>query len=87
LNTYDDFIDEAINPELAATALTVVALRWQKARLQDEETERQLNYWGPELERAKQEWPIDRPSRKARFIAMPRGGDGAYTGEPDKVRL
>lgn len=86
LNTYDDFIDEAINPELASLALTVCALQWQKARLEDEETTQLLNYYREEFRIAEQKWPIKRPPRKSRFITLPRG-DGVYTGEPNKVRL
>lgn len=87
LNTYDDFIDEVINPELASTALTFAALQWQMARLEDEETERKLNYWEVELDRALQKWPIQRPPRKARFITMPRAKERTYTGKPNLVRL
>ena len=87
LNTYDDFIDEVINPQLASLALTVAALEWQKARLEDEETTQLLNYYREEFRIAKQELPIQRPPRKSRFITMPRKEKGTYTGVPGLVRL
>ena len=87
LNTYDDFIDEAINPELASTALAVVALEWQQARIKTDWVKQDLNYWRTEFDIAKQRWPINRHPRKARFITMPRDGETTYTGVPGLVRL
>jgi hypothetical protein len=87
LNTYDDFIDESIIPELASTTLAVVALEWQQARIKTDWVQQDLNYWRAELDIAKQEWSIKRSRRKAKYITMPRADEGVYTGEPDKVRL
>ena len=87
LNTYDDYIDESIIPDLASTALAVVALEWQQARIKANWVKQDLNYWRTEFDIAKQMWDIKRSQRKARFITMPRDGKTTYTGVPGLVRL
>lgn len=87
LNTYDDFIDEAIIPDLASTALVVVALEWQQARIKADWVKQDLNYWRTEFDIAMQKWDIKRSQRKAKFITMPRATESTYTGEVGKVRL
>ena len=87
LNTYDDFIDESINPELAAIALTVTALEWQWGRIKADWVSQDLNKWSIELDKALQKWPIKRPPRKARMITLPRVDDTPITGRPNLVNL
>lgn len=87
LNSYDDFIDESIHPELATIALTVAALEWQWARIRNEKIKADLNKWTTELDRALQRWPINRPPRKARMITLPRVDDTPITGRPNLVNL
>jgi len=72
LNTYDDYIDEAIIPDLASTALAVVALEWQQARIKADWVKQDMNYWRTELDIAKQRWDIKRSQRKAKYITLPR---------------
>lgn len=87
LNSYADYVDDAINPDVATWSLVVEMLNWQWARGHKDNVGQDLTNAKNELRRALAEWPIRRRTRKSKLFAMPRKPKSEYTGEVNLVRL